>query len=175
MINSYRIALLCALVVEAGSASLGASQKGSTDRIAVIDAPRRYAEAELSRSLGREFEAPRTCSERGPGTTVLEILGPDAKVIRIHHYDKKVWRNIAVVREFIRRVLIGRPEGGTPQSSVYWAEFMPVEVSGSVEFRSGQKRRIEFANGYAHFEDEAGCQWWARYLGGDRSTWVVRK
>ena len=27
--------------------------------------------------------------------------------------------------------------------------------------------------GYAHLEDSAGCEWWGRYLGPDRSKWFV--
>ena len=60
-------------------------------------------------------------------------------------------------------------------SSICWAEGKSVEILASVEFKSGQRTRIEFANGYAHFEDESGCEWWARYLGPDRSRWIVRE
>jgi hypothetical protein len=56
---------------------------------------------------------------------------------------------------------------------VYWAEFRQGEILASVEFAGGQRWPLELANGYAHVQDGSGCEWWARYLGPDRSRWVV--
>ena len=175
MIKSYQIVLLIGLVVAVKFRGLAALQIGGTDQIAIIDAPREYALSELSRDLGRSFGAPTPCSARRPGATILEILGPNARAILVHRYDRPAWPDMAVVTEYLRRILAGLPEGGHLSSGVYWAEGRGVEISGSIEFRNGQRSQIEFANGYAHVEDESRCQWWGRYLGADRSRWIVRQ
>ena len=50
----------------------------------------------------------------------------------------------------------------------------PAEIFASVEFANGRRRPLQLANGYAHAQDASGCEWWGRYLGPDRSKWVVR-
>ena len=113
--------------------------------------------------------------ERRPATTIREILGADVEAIRVHHYDKPTWPNMTVVTEYLHRIVDAHPEGDEMEDGCYWAEGRSVEIMGSVVFTNGQTSRIEFANGYAHVEDGSGCQWWARYLGGDRSKWIVRR
>ena len=173
--KSYETLLFIALVLAVGPHGLNAFQSGGTNQFAILNAPREYAASELSRQLGRSFETPGVCLERRSGATILQILGPNARAISIHHYNKAAWPDMAVVTEYLHRILGALPEGEQPSSGVYWAEGKSVEILGTVEFTNGMETRIEFANGYAHFEDEFGCQWWARYLGPDRSRWIVRK
>jgi hypothetical protein len=174
-IKNYNILLLIALVLAAEGHGLSALQIGGADQFPIIDAPRKYGVSELSRDIGRTFEAPTPCLVRSSGATILQILGPNARAIHVHHYKKPAWPDMSVVREYLHRILGGLPEGGGTSSGVYWAEGRRVEILASVEFRSGQRTRMAFANGYAHFEDESGCEWWARYLGPDRSRWIVRE
>jgi hypothetical protein len=163
-----------ALIFVAAFPNLAAAQKSSADRLAIVDATRKEVAAELTRDLGRPFEPQRRCEVRQKGATVREVLGGNAKAILVHRYDRPAWRNMTNVGDYIRRVLDARPEGDL-QPNVYWAEGARAEVAGAIEFITGQMGRIEFSNGYVHVEDSAGCQWWGRYLGGDRSGWVVRK
>jgi hypothetical protein len=171
--------LSLALIFVAASLNPAAAQPRGSGDIPIVDASRTAAATKLIRDLGRPFEPPRPCEVRQPRATVREVLGASVKAIRVHHYDKPAWRNITVVGDYIRRVLDARPEGGSEggglQPSVYWAEASRAEVVGSIEFSSGRLSRIELASGYVHVEDGAGCQWWGRYLGGDRRAWVVRE
>jgi len=89
-------------------------------------------------------------------------------------YDRRDWRDLATVTGYVRRLLGAEPEGGMLSRGVYWAESRPVEILASVEFSTGQRRPLQLANGYAHVQDGSGCEWWGRYLGPDRSQWVVR-
>ena len=175
MIKNYKILLSIALVLAVERHGLSAFQIGGTDQFPVIDAPREYGVSELSRDIGRSFETPTPCVVRSSGATIRQILGPNARAISVHHYKKPAWPDMSVVRKYLHRILDGFPEGERASSGVYWAEGRRVEILASVEFGSGQRTRMEFANGYAHFEDESGCEWWARYLGPDRSRWIVRE
>lgn len=165
--------LVIAFLVVVELVGFEALQIAGTDQIAIIDAPREYPSSELSRDLGRSFESTTSCVVTRPGATIHEILGPNARAILVHHYKKPAWPDMAVVTEYLHRILAGLPEGGGLSNHVHWAELKLVEISGSIEFRDGRRSRIEFANGYAHVEDESGCQWWGRYLGEDRSRWIV--
>jgi hypothetical protein len=175
MSRGYRLLLLIGLVVGIAPVCREPSGASQTDQIAIIDVSGESVAPERRRDLGQPFDRSRPCSERRPARTIREILGADAKAILVHRYDKPAWASMTVVTEYIYRMLVGRPEGGELQAGVYWAEGRAVEIVGSVEFRSGQKSRIEFANGYAHVQDDSGCEWWGRYLGGDRSHWIVRR
>lgn len=161
----YRFALLLAVVV-------GATAQVS--RIEVVDASRDYSASEERRNIGRPFDPSRRCSEKRSVGKIGELLGADAKAIHVQRYDKTAWSNIDVVTTYIRRIIAAEPETGELSPFSNWAEWTPVEIEGTVEFRSGRTSRIEFANGYAHVADASGCEWWARYLGGDRSKWIVR-
>ncbi len=77
------------------------------------------------------------------------------------------------MKAYIVRLLNAMPEGGAPSPGVYWAEMREGEVLASVEFVDGRRAPLHLANGYAHAQDSAGCEWWGRYLGPDRSKWVV--
>jgi hypothetical protein len=173
--KNCRLLALTVLVVAFVEHGLVASQGIGPNRIAIVDEPRESAPAELSRSIGRSFEPAAPCAVRRAGATIAEIIGPDVSALIVHHYDKPAWPDIEVVTDYVRRILVALPEGGSVSSGVYWAEGGRVEISAVIEFKNGQRRSMEFANGYAHFEDASGCQWWARYLGGDRSKWVVRR
>ena len=139
--------------------------------IEIVSDPRPYSPAKID--LGRNFGT-TPCSSRRSGKTILEVLLPDAKRILIHQYDKRDWRDLETVKGYIRRLLSAEPEGGMLSAAVYWAELRPAEILASVEFSKGQRRPLQLANGYAHVQDVSGCEWWARYLGPDRSKWVVR-
>jgi hypothetical protein len=150
-----------------------ASSVGSVtgDGIEILDDPRPSATDTID--LGRRFgTAP--CVSKQPGKTILEVLLPDAKRILIHRFDSGEWGNLEAVKGYIKRLLSAEPEGGMLSASVHWAELRPLEILASVEFANGQRQPLQVANGYAHFQDGSGCEWWARYLGPDRSRWVVR-
>ena len=91
----------------------------------------------------------------------------------IRDRDRSAWPDIEVVKGYIRRVLTAVPEGGAASPMPYWAEPVRTQIVASLEFR-GSSGLLELANGYAHLVDAAGCEWWARYLGEDRSRWIVR-
>ena len=152
-----------------------ASRTRQSKQIAVIDVSGESVASERRRDIGRSFDGSQPCSERSPATTIRGILGADVEAIRVHHYDKPTWPNITVVTEYLQRIMDAHPEGDELQGMCYWAEGRLVEIVGSVAFTNGRTSRIEFANGYAHVEDGSGCQWWARYLGGNRSKWIVRR
>jgi len=75
---------------------------------------------------------------------------------------------------YLQRIIAAQPEGRELLPYVYWAEGRRVEIEGVAEFAGGRRSRVEFANGYAHVQDESGCEWWGRYLGPDHSSWIVR-
>jgi hypothetical protein len=142
----------------------------SGDGIDMLGDPRPSAPDKID--LGRRFgTAP--CVAKEPGRTILELL-PDAKRIVIHQFDSGEWGDLESVKGYLRRLLIAEPEGGRLSARVHWAEMRPMEILASIEFANGQRRPFQVANGYAHFQDGSGCEWWARYLGPDRSKWVVR-
>jgi len=147
------------------------SQSVGEEVIEIVNDPQPFVFGASPRDLGRPFNS---CSPAQPARTILEVIGHDAKRVLVHHYESAAWRDIGVVRDYIRRVLSAVPETGALTRNVVWSETARVEISTSIEFTNGQRRRLELANGYAHFEDLSGCEWWARYLGGDRTKWVVR-
>jgi hypothetical protein len=138
--------------------------------IEIVDAPRAITSERID--VGRRFGTP-PCPPRPGGKTVLEALG-DARRILIHQFEVGEWPSFESVRDYIRRLLSAVPEGERLAPAVYWAESRLTEVFASVEFPRGQPRPLRLANGYAHVQDAAGCEWWARYLGPDQSRWVVR-
>ncbi len=140
--------------------------------VEIVNDPRPSLSARID--LGLKFgEAP--CPSRpARKTTIREALRPDAKKILIHQYDARDWRDLETVRGYLRRLLDAEPEGGILSPAVYWAEARAAEIFAPVEFTNGQRRPLQLANGYAHVQDASGCEWWARYLGPDRSKWVVR-
>ena len=141
--------------------------------IEIVSAPKPYTAEELRRGLGRSFETTPCSSRRAPAGNIFEALGPDARKLLVHHYEP-AWRDIDIVGDYIRRLLDATPETGQVVDHIHWAEGAPVEIIAFVEFQNGERRPMDIGNGYAHFEDLAGCEWWARYLGGERSKWVVR-
>ena len=158
------LALAFGLVVGNALGSLSAD-------IEILNDPRPSAPDRID--LGRRF-GPALCVSRQGGKTILEALIPEARRILIHRFDSGDWRDFEFVKGYIRRLLSAEPEGGMLSAGVYWAELRPTEIFASVEFSNRQHRPLQLANGYAHFQDAGGCEWWARYLGPDRSKWVVR-
>jgi len=79
-----------------------------------------------------------------------------------------------VVKAYIRRLLSAVPEGGKLVPTVYWAEMRSAEIFGAIEFPQGKRRSFRAANGYAHLQDAAGCEWWGGVPGPRPSTWIVR-
>jgi hypothetical protein len=150
------------------------SQAWHTNRIEIVDVSRDYEVSAERRDIGRPFDESRRCSEKKVVTRISELLGADVTAIHLQRYDKAAWSNRAVVTDYIHRIIAGQPETGELSPSVNWAEGRRVEIEAMVQFRSGRTSRIEFANGYAHVEDDSGCEWWGRYLGPDRSKWIVR-
>src|SRR5712692_1728479 len=135
--------------------------------VEIVNDPRPPRSARID--LGLKFGEASCPSRPERKTTIREALRPDVKRILIHQYDPSDWRDLETVRGYLRRLLNAEPEGG-----MHWAEARPAEIFASVEFANGQRRPLQFANGYAHVQDASGCEWWARYLGPDRSKWVVR-
>jgi hypothetical protein len=145
------------------------------DRVSIVDAAREYAASDARHDAGRRFDPSRTCSVKKSAATIREILGPDLKAIRVDRYDKAQWSNMTAVSEYLQRIVAGQPEGRELLPYIHWAEGRRVEIEGVAEFAGGGTTRVEFANGYAHVQDASGCEWWGRYLGGDRNTWIVRE
>ena len=137
--------------------------------IDIVDDPRIVSSDRID--VGRRIGT-ATCETTRPGQTILQAI-PDAQTILIHQFDAQ-WPSFDVVKAYIRRLLSAVPEGGQLVPTVYWAEMRSAEIFGSIEFPPGQHRPLRVANGYAHLQDAAGCEWWGRYLGPDRNTWVVR-
>jgi hypothetical protein len=140
------------------------------DEIAIVDDP--LASPSEKIDLGHRFEK-SSCDERRAAGTMLHALLPDARRILVHRFDSRIWPDLDAVKSYVRRVLRAEPEGGSLSPGVYWAKLRVAEILASVEFSSGQRRPLQLANGYAHFQDGAGCDWWTRYLGPDRSKRIV--
>ena len=168
VVAGVTLAAFVAFVVDGRVAE--SSQSERQPIIEIVNDPQPFPSKESPRDLGRPFNS---CSSAQPGRTILEVIGHDAKKILVHHYESAAWRDIGVVRDYIRRVFSAVPETGALMRSAVWSEMVRAEIISSIEFTNGQRRRLELANGYAHFEDFSGCEWWARYLGGDRTKWVV--
>jgi hypothetical protein len=160
------VGLVLAFDLAAGESPAGPRE----DDIAIVSDPQPSLSEKID--LGRRFgTAP--CVSRQPRQTIREVLFPDAQRMLIHQFDSRNWRDLEAVRNYVRRLLRTEPEGGILSPGVYWAELRPAEILASVEFSDGQRRPLQLANGYAHFQDRSGCEWWVRYLGPDRSKWVV--
>ena len=138
--------------------------------IEIVDDPRAVTAERID--VGRRF-GPTACPTKPAGKTVLEALGSARKIL-IHQFDAGEWPSFESVRDYLARLLSAVPEGDQLAPTVYWAESRLTEVFASVEFGRGQPRPLRVANGYAHVQDAAGCEWWARYLGPDQSRWIVR-
>jgi hypothetical protein len=152
-------------------------------RIPVVYVPLVYAQSELYRDVSRPFERSKLCAgrtmesvttDRRRPASIREILGGDATLIRVHYYEKPRWKNMALVTDYIDRILDAAPEAGLIPGPM-WSEGKVVEIIAEVEFASGKRSRFDLANGYVHIEDASGCAWYGRYLGGDRTKWTVRK
>ena len=138
--------------------------------IDIVDDPRAISadRVDVGRALGTT-----SCESRQASQTILEAL-VDARKIRIHQFDGRELPSFDAVKDYIRRLLSAVPEGDKLVPTMYWAEGRSTEIFGSVEFSQGPLRPFRVANGYAHVQDAAGCEWWGRYLGPDESKWVVR-
>jgi hypothetical protein len=126
-------------------------------------------------SLLQPFEPYARCSDSDAHlqqSTISQVLGPNVKGITIVWFRQELWRD-ETVQLYLDRILNGSSEGIFAHPA--WSELPVREILASIEFQDGRRRRLELSNGYAHFEDESGCQWWARYLGPDRSKWIVRR
>ena len=168
-LSMLALSMLVGLALGLGFGVRRSSSGLPEDDIEILDEP----SASEKIDLGRPFGTP-VCASGRSGKTLLEALLPDARRILIHHYDRRDWRDLATVTGYVRRLLGAEPEGGMLSAGVYWAESRPAEILASVEFSTGQRRPLRLANGYAHVQDVSGCEWWGRYLGPDRSKWVVR-
>ena len=169
VIGGVALTAIVAFVIDGCVAE--SSQSVREQVIEIVNDPQPFVFGASPRDLGRPFNS---CSPGQPARTILEVIGHDAKKVLVHHYESAAWRDIGVVRDYIRRVFSAVPETGILMRSAVWSEMVRAEIISSIEFTNGQWRRLELANGYAHFEDFSGCEWWARYLGGDRTKWVVR-
>ena len=159
----------------AGSGSRNGSQSSKTVRIAITQTLE--AEGASARPPGRldsPFVPAVPCPVRPPsGATVFDVLGRDVRSLVLAFYDRQTWGDAKSAGDYINRIFSAVPEGGAPQPTVYWAESPPILISGTLAFVTGPPRRVLIGKGYIHFEDDSGCQWWGRYLGGDKSKWVV--
>lgn len=159
------LALALALVVGAAPPSPRAA-----DLEIVVEDPSPAAAEKID--LGRRFGTD-PCGARQASRTILDALGPDARKVLVHHVASREPRTPEAVKGYATRILSAEPEGGKLSPAVHWAEMRQVEILASVEFADGQRRPLHLASGYAHLQDRSGCEWWARYLGPDRSKWVV--
>jgi hypothetical protein len=131
---------------------------------------------EMRRSLQPPFVQSNACPEdREAPPTVRDALGSRARRIVVHQYERQTWSAMTLVADYIERVVMGIPETGSLFRFQMFSEPVRPEIAGSVEFDDGSIRPIEFANGYVHAMGEDGCEWWGRYLGEDRSHWIVRR
>jgi hypothetical protein len=145
----------------------------ATPPVEVSNDPRAYYGDELVQRVGKAFASTRCTSRKATVKTIHEILVPNLVGVRIHYYAA-AWRDFVPVRDYVRRLFDATPEGDKVSPSIYWSEDSAAEIIASLEFKNGQRTKILIGNGYAHFVDASGCEWWARYLGGDKSKWVVR-
>jgi hypothetical protein len=166
------VAAICASVVDAPGRALQPQKSGDEIEIrraiegdGVIDGTR----------LGRPFKPEVQCTSRRKGSTALDVLRPGLTAVVIHRYDRQAWPEIAQAEDYLRRILRAVPEGDGPQEHIYWSEGSLVQIEGTLIFANGPERRMAVGNGYIHFEDQSGCQWWGRFLGPDRKKWVVRE
>ena len=152
--------------------TFGTSLAGSSEhQIEILNEPQPSSSPRID--LGRRFgEIP--CPVGESRKTLGEALRSEAKKILIHQFDERTWGDLDTVRDYLGRLLNAEPEGGILSPAVYWAEARAAEIFASVEFANGHRRPLQLANGYAHVQDASGCEWWGRYLGPDRSKWVVR-
>jgi hypothetical protein len=154
-------------LIDAGSAGRG---HGAVEyNIDIVIAPRESARPAPAR-LGSANA--RACAAES-ARTVRDALG-GAPRIRIEEYDPRRWKSPEIAA-YIRRILDAQPEGGALQPGVYWAEAARAEIAGWIEGAAKERRRVEFGNGYVCMQDAAGCALWGRYLGPDRSLWIVRE
>ena len=163
--------LLAGLVLAFALAAADAPKGPREDDIPIVDDPLTSLSETID--IGRQFGTP-PCVSRKSGRTMIDVVRPDARRILVHRFDGD-WRELDAVVRYLRRLLIAVPEGGKLSPSANWAEVRPVEILASIEFADGQRRPLHLANGYAHFQDAAGCEWWARYLGPDKRRWVIRR
>lgn len=141
----------------------------------VVAAPAIDSTAPLRPALDRPFTPAGKCpANRTQPTTVREALGSNARRVVIDRYEQSAWPSMAVVIEYVQRILVGVPETGRLNPSPPFSESVRAEIAGSVEFQSGGARPIELGNGYVHLTSADGCEWWARYLGGDETKRIVR-
>ena len=149
--------------------------------VAIVGDPGGRREAGARPRRMRDFSVPpRTarnrgtaCAGPGPPQALGEVVGSDVRRIVVHQYDA-AWTDLSLVADYIRRLWAAAPEGGAWLSFQEFSEAVSSEIDASIESADGRRRPLEFANGYAHAMDAAGCEWWARFLGPDRGRWVVR-
>jgi hypothetical protein len=151
--------------------------RGQLSSLPVVESPAAIDSTAVTRpSLGRSFTPPGKCpTDRKAPTTVREALGSQAQRVVVHRYERTSWPSMGTVIDYVERILVGVPETGSLDRSPAFAEFVRPEVAGSVEFKGGGLRSIEFGNGYVHVMSDDGCEWWGRYLGPDQSKWIVRR
>ena len=150
-------------------------QSPVTARIAITEALQPDgAPARPAGRLDSPFAPAVPCPVRRPiRATVFDVLGRDVRSLILAFYDRQTWGDAKSAGDYVNRIFSAVPEGGAPQSTVYWSESPPILISGTLAFVKGPPRRVLIGKGYIHFEDESGCQWWGRYLGPDKSKWVV--
>jgi hypothetical protein len=83
------------------------SQSSREQKIEIVNDPQPFVFGASPRDLGRPFNS---CSPAQPARIILEVIGHDAKRVLVHHYESAAWRDIGVVRDYIRRVLSAVPE-----------------------------------------------------------------
>jgi len=143
-------------------------------KVEVSNDPRAYYGDELAQDVGRYFRDTRCASRRPAANSIRELLGPDLKRVLVHYYAP-AWRDFVAVSNYIGRLLDATPENGKLYQDGLWSEVRSAEIIASLEFQNGLRTKILLANGYAHFVDASGCEWWARYFGPDKTKWVVRE
>jgi hypothetical protein len=126
-------------------------------------------EASLDQPFGRYSV---TCPlPPGPApVTISDLLGSDVRALKVGAFNESRFKTEAQLRDYIRAMLVARPESGGFRPLAAWSEFTYLEVSMVIEWMDGRFGRFDLGsmgsagrNQYAHLEDRRGCERWARF------------
>jgi hypothetical protein len=133
-------------------------------RLDVVEGVSSDSPTVVRRMIQPPFVESSSCrADRIGPQTVRDALGPTARRIVVHAYDKQVWPTMTDVAAYVHRIVDGVPENGRLERTPAFSEAVILTITASAELGDGGRRPIEFANGYVHVMGEDGCEWWGRY------------